>query len=200
MKRATLLLMLILSGSFTLLPGCAATPPNIQEYLLRTEPPVSPGVARTNDKGNVILKPIWVAPYLDRRGIVVETASNQLTEARYQIWAEPLTTALRRVLQVTIGQSTERSVRVDHVAEDALSVAVDVQIFRFHGDLDGNVTLVAEWILSAAGSTGTRYQFSRSQRTSTEGYDGLVDTYLQLANQLGNTIGDSIKRFPQPGR
>ena len=188
MKQAITLIVLI-----ALLQACASTTPVTSEYLLRA--PTLPEHSAGTFRGSVTLNPIWVATYLDREGIVIETSAHQITEARYQRWAEPLTTSLQRVLQVEIERSANVRVNTASTSGPESDLSIDVRVYQFHGDLNGKVKLVAEWSLQRTGASdeGSSYQFSRSAATAAEGYPALVETQLSLATQLAARIGTSVR-------
>ena len=188
MKQAITLFVLI-----ALLQACASTAPVTNEYLLRA--PTLPENTAGTFHSSVTLGPIWVAPYLDRGGIVIETSAHQITEARYEQWAEPLAAALQRVLQVEIERSARVRVNTASTSGPESELSIDVRVYQLHGDLNGKVKLVAEWSLqpTGAGDEGSSYQFSRSAATTAEGYPALVETQLNLATQLADRIGASVR-------
>jgi uncharacterized lipoprotein YmbA len=189
MKQAIAVIVLL-----TLLQACASSAPVTNEYLLRA-PALPESTAGALDR-RVTLNPIWVASYLDREGIVVATSPHQITEARYQQWAEPLATSLQRVLQVEIARSANARVNTESTSGPESKLSINVRVYQYHGDLNGKVKLVAEWSLHPAGSRdgGTSYQFSSTMTTAAEGYPALVETQLALATQLAGRIGNSVRK------
>lgn len=185
MKQAILGLTLILAA-------CAAAPPQSREYLLR--PPLPEESAAYAARGPAVsLNAIWLAPYLDRGGIVLESAPNQLIEARNERWAEPLGMSLQRILQVDIARGGGVQVDLGPARREGSALAIDVRIYQFHGDLDGRVRLVAEWSLTAPGGASQRFQFSQTRLSTAEGYPAIVAAQLALARQLGEAIGASLR-------
>lgn len=188
MKQATALLILI-----ALLQACASTPAVTNEYLLRTPTPQE-NSSRTF-RSSVTLNPVWVASYLDRGGIVIATSAHQITEARYERWAEPLPASLQRILQVEIARTAHVRVNTESTSGPESELIINVRVYQFHGDLDGKVRLVAEWSLLRAGASdgGRRYEFAHSLPTAAKGYPALVEAQLSLATQLATRIGASVR-------
>ena len=180
MKRALLALGLLLQA-------CASGTPTTNEYLLRDATAPAPTRAGTAE---VALNSVWVAPYLDRAGIVVETAPLQIVEARYERWAEPLGESLRRLLQVEIAR-TAGVVDTAAAGREGSELGVDVSVHEFHGDISGTARLIAEWTLQGRQGAARRFQFARSEQTQGDGYPALVASQLSLARQLGAAIGQS---------
>jgi hypothetical protein len=186
MGRPMLIIVLVIIGA------CASPSSPPVEYLLR--PPLDEHVGAVPDPHHAALARLSVAPYLDQDGLVVETADLQIQVARQHRWAEPLSHALRHLLQSGIARASGTAVadlqsgRVDH------EVAIDVDIHRLHGSLRGRVVLAAEWWLRDArtGRVIGRYEFVRSAQTSENGYDAMVRAHVTLLEQLSAAIAESL--------
>jgi len=103
------------------------------------EAPQASGIDRI-----VIVGPIDFPSYLDRRGIVTRTGSNELKVARFELWGEPLQDDFSRVL----GQNLSSLIPGTGVVSfpwkgPSLNVAyrLAAQVQRFGSEVDGNVHL-----------------------------------------------------------
>lgn len=189
MKSALPVLIVLLGAG-----GCAATPAPPIEYLLQPAPADPAGLTSHTDFA-VAIGRVAIAPYLDRDGIVVETADRRLAVARDHRWAEPLQHSLRRLLQTGIAEASGQAVAADaQNARGGAGLVVDVGIQRFHGTEAGRVTLVADWtVRQAAGDRIVgHHQLVRDVLTEADGYDALVRAHLDLAGQLASAIASTV--------
>ena len=174
--------------------GCASTPaPAPAEYLLR--PPVEESARPLQQPPGAALGRVTVAPYLDRPGIVVETGGPRIQVARNHRWAEPLPQALRRTLQLGIGQASGRAVADRQHEPGGAEVVVDVDVERLHGTLEGKVTLAANWQLRDArtGRVLGRHELVRSTLTGESGYDAMVSAQIDLLQALAQAIARTLE-------
>ena len=179
-KRSVLLVLL--------LAGCGSQPLDQHEYLLRPERGAEP--APTAEV--VRLGKVAIASYLDQDGIVLQTSSAEIHSGRQHTWAEPLDNAIHRYLQVAIGARAGVVVEVAPLTTRQPKPEIEVRIHQLHGSTDGDVRLVAEWVLSAEG-TAEIHQFDRSVRQSADGYSALVDAHRYLLDELAAAIAAGLE-------
>ena len=144
----SLLLIVILLAA-----GCSSTMPEVTQYLLRTD---SPNKLDTNGEPTVGLGQLSVASYIDRLGLITETAEGGVHAARYHRWAEPLRESLRTFLANEIAASANIPVRArtsgDTDRKRGLTQLIDIRIDQLHGASNGNATLVAYWAIVDPGN------------------------------------------------
>lgn len=177
-----------------LLAGCASAPAQrAAEYLLGPSLPMEQA-ATVGARPGAALARVTVAPYLQRHGIVLETAERRLETARNHRWAQPLDQSMRRLLQLAIAGTSGLTVAAD--PEDAVNpeYLIDVDVYRFHGTVDGQVQLVADWRLRSADdrTVAARHHFAERTATTDAGYGALVRAHAVLAEDLGAAIGRSL--------
>ncbi|TNF84978.1 MAG: membrane integrity-associated transporter subunit PqiC [Gammaproteobacteria bacterium] len=173
-----------------LLAGCAGSPPvQDHDYLLRPQK-----LTVTSGSRSVVqLKPVVVAPYLDQKGMVLQTGSSEIQVARHHRWAEPLDEAVERYLQVSIANQAGvavESVPLTTLEEDA---TVTIRINQLHGTKSGRVRLVADWKVDRADLEPMLYSFDESVTQATDGYPALVDAHAELLDRLGGAIARSLE-------
>lgn len=176
--------------------GCTSTPPAPAEYLLR--PALQETVRAVEQTPQLALGRVSLPPYLERDGIVLETGDRRVQAARDHRWAEPLSRALRRMLQTGVARASGRSVAdlqngdVEHV------LVIDVDVHQFHGTVNGTVTLAADWALrdQRTGRVLQRHEFVRRTPTRERGYDALVAAHASLLDELAEAIAAAL---PGPG-
>lgn len=187
MKALTSILLVAL----TVCAGCASSPPEKHEYLLR------PQVSSTSYAAapTIALDKVEIAPYLDHQGIVLETSPGQVDTATHHRWADPLSFSIRRYLQVALMQEMGQNVASTFESGGDVTTRVDVFIHQLHGSVTGTVRLVAEWKITGADVDGgsVNGQYSGSTTIAGDGYGEIVTAHSKLLDQLANSISAELK-------
>jgi len=191
MKRITLVLVL-----FTL-AGCASAPPERSYYLLRAEVPNDLAAAPPAPAAGLGLFP--VAAYLDRAGVVVEVGENQVREARFPLWAEPLDRGIRTYLSDRIAAQLGYRLETGPGSVGPIRYRIDVSVEEFHGSLDGETKLVARWSVRDLedDSLTLSRRFSQQSRQSDDGYASVVKSQLALLDDLAAEIAQGLTDLDQ---
>jgi uncharacterized lipoprotein YmbA len=183
---------MLLSGLLTCL-GCASAPPAQKtEFLLRPQTiSVQDSMQPTIGLGRV-----EVAPYLDHGGIAFETAPGEINIAEHHRWADPLNFAIRRYLQVSVGQAAGQNVAGSLTAPDGVETEIDVLVHQFHGSVSGRVVLVAEWQIhsSTPDEVQAYRQFSATETVRGDGYAEVVRAHAALLDELAASIAGELRR------
>lgn len=195
-KRYLRVALMALAGVY--LSSCASEPdiPETNYYLLRSDARLNSGEQAS--PATLGIGRVVAAEYLNQSGIVVITQDNKVRPARQHLWAEPLESSIRTFLRDEIASRVDYPVSGDPSRRLYWKHRIDVDIDRFHGTLDGQVTLVASWILLDATSLVelARYRYERNANTSRDGYDALVATQTELLSDLAKAIADSLDVLP----
>jgi len=109
---------------------------------------------------------------------------------------------MRRLLQLTIAAASSLGVAAEPAGGRHPHWLIGVDIYRFHGSVDGHVQLVAEWQLRRAddGTIAARHHFAESTATTAPGYRALVRAHAGLAGELGAAIGRSLAAVEDQGQ
>lgn len=191
MKRITLVLVLVT------LAGCASAPPERSYYLLRAEVPNDLAAAPPGTAAGLGL--IQVAAYLDRAGVVVEVGANQVREARFHLWAEPLDRGIRIYLSDRIASQLGYRLETGPGSVGPIRYRIDVSVEEFHGALDGETRLVARWSVRDLedDSLTLSRRFSKKSRQSGDGYASLVQSQLTLLDDFAAEIAQALTDLDQ---
>jgi uncharacterized lipoprotein YmbA len=177
--------------AIVVLAGCASSPPETHDYLLR------PQISTTNydTEPTIALDKIEIAPYLGYKGIVLETSPGQVDTATHHRWADPLDFSIRRYLQVALMQETGQNVASTFDSTDTVTKRVDVSIHQLHGSVTGRVKLVAEWQITSADADDatTNGQYSGSETIAGDGYGEIVKAHADLLDHLASSIAAELK-------
>jgi uncharacterized lipoprotein YmbA len=157
------------------------------DYLLRPAPLT--GAAQSQEP--VRLLRVDIAPYLDQDGIVLQTGAAEIHAGRQHVWAEPLDDSIRRYLQVAVSRAANVVVEVPPLGTAGDRAELVVRIHQLHGDLAGQVRLVAEWTVRGGEEEGL-FRFEQSVVQRGEGYPALVDAHAELLDGLAEAIAASL--------
>lgn len=181
------------------LAGCGGTPVQEPElYLLRSDSSGASGGA--GEVTAVSLGNVQVANYINRSGIVLETANGTLRPARYHLWAEPLREGLRTFLADEISGFLGRPVRPANYGDtdwrESTTALIDIHIEELHGTADGAATMSARWAVidPSARRVTAEYEFDREEMLATDGYPALVAAEKRLLRDLAEAIAQSLSQ------
>ena len=132
------------------------------------------------------LGPIKLPPYLDRPEVVTRAASNRLELSKDDRWGESLqngfTRAMERDLAAQAG--TQNIVAFPWYATVHIDMQVEIDVYRFETDGQGNANLSAKWTLLDPTGNILYTQESNLTQPSKPGDD------TEAAAALSRTIGD----------
>ena len=182
MNRATLLLILVCLGA------CSSQPPKTNYYLLRSDSDFSTRtLAPATD---FALGNVYIAPYIDQRGLLMETPEGDLKPARYNLWAEPLYEGVSLFMVKEIASKSGTDLLPTAVRPGI--GAINLRIDQLHGTNDGYARLVAYWWLEREGELISAHQFGEQLALAGDGYAALADAEKQLLSQLAGRIAESL--------
>jgi uncharacterized lipoprotein YmbA len=186
MKRVTL----TICCSLVLLTACGSQPVEKRKYTLhpvteKTELLSAPTIA---------LGKIDLAPYLRHEGLVIETNSGEVMNAKHNLWAEPLSYSVRRYLQVQLRQSMGSPVALHSENSGNITQTLDIVIHQFHGTESGTITIVASWRVRNAedDASDTASEFVATEKLTSDGYPALVRGHKLLLNALAREIAAAL--------
>lgn len=140
-------------AALALAVGCAHTAPTRFYLLKATAEKPTPGPAA--DGPSVVIEPVQVAAYLDRRQIVSRLGDGEVHVAEFHQWAEPLADGVRRVLVEDLSRrlSSQRVWAGDPVVAQSGGLRVRLMLLRFDRAPGEPLVLTAHWSV-AAGAGG----------------------------------------------
>lgn len=183
MIRGALLLLTLLA-----LAGCSSQSIEPEYYLLRSE--VETTTRSLQPVENFALGKITIAPYLDQRGLLIETESGDLRPARFHLWAEPLYEGVRLFLLKEVSANLGKDLLPYPSTPN--TTTINARIDQLHGTNDGRAKLVAYWWFERSGDIFSAYQFGEYQSLSSSGYAELARAEKALLSQLAAKIALSV--------
>lgn len=171
-----------------LLAACAGTPAEQHYYLLRSD---TPAVTRALEPASYRLGGVSVAQYIDRAGLLLETAPGQIRPARNHLWAEPVQEGIRALLAAEISHALGRD--IPPLAPTDANPTIRVRIDQLHGTLAGEAKLVAVWSVAQGDTILVAEQFAESMPLPRDGYAALAGAQKALLTQLARRIAANLK-------
>ena len=178
-------LMFLLS---VVLAGCSA-PARERFYTLDApEPPVA-----APEAASVAVGPVSVPEMVDRAQLVVRTTANEVIIAEQARWAEPLRTAIGRVVAANL--AAELGMRLAGPARNAdADYRVTLDILRFDSGPDQAVLIDAAWtVIGAKGVRRTGRSVVR-EKVATKFYDALAASHSAALAAISREIAAAIKK------
>jgi uncharacterized protein len=184
--------------------GCgvlSAKPDPTRFYLLAPITDATPAGAT----GLVIgLGPIVLPPYLQRPELATRVGPNEVRFREFDRWAGSLPSQVASVLgeDLRLSLGTDRIVPFPWYSGTALDVVVEIQVFRFELDRDGQVHLSAHWRLKdPAHSTDLKAaDADLREPVGTGGADATVAALSRVLGQLAHEIAEAVVATRPSGR
>ena len=194
MRRLVILALAVCLGGCALLEYGGLldrTPPPKRLHKLETTAKQAEGPVKPLAIG---VGPVTLPGYLDPVRLVTRVRPDTLEAAPDDGWSEPLDRALLRVL----GEDLARLIPVERTAvqptrkDRKVQYQVIVEISRFDGPLNGDLTLVARWRLLDGGAKEVANKETRVTRPSGGTYPAIAAGYGLMLEGLGRAIAAEI--------
>lgn len=176
------------------LAGCAGNAAKENYYTLAAPPSSAP--LATGVTPSIYVGPVSVPEAVDRTPLVLRTSANQVEISDTDRWAEPLKTAIPRVLADVISRElgTQRVMASRQASALPVDFRVAVEIQRFESSLDEGASLDALWTI-----TGPKAAAPRSGRTmaqepaTTRDPAGIAAAHSRALARLGRDIAAALR-------
>lgn len=187
----------VLAGALLLsLAACSSqSGPTVHNYLL--QPPGLSAVPTQVSK-IIVVGNVDMSPFLAGSGVVQQREVNEVFEARYHRWAEPLSAQLQRQLRQALQQQLPDSTWLSlqgsaHLR--SLDYRLDMQVDQFHLKLDGTAAVSGQWQLrDAAQGFVAAGDFSQSESLAADGYTALVEALQRAWHRALEDVASDLTR------
>lgn len=184
------LLVFVLLG----LMACGSNPVEDHYYsLVLAADDVMAPVGTEESKAHLIVGPVRLPEYLNRRGLAMQIDANQIQTANHHFWAEPLEEAISKVLVRDIANLAS-GVTVDRDAgrwTDSGDCRLRIEFDKFHATDQSRVVSSGRYWVSSSDSD-VKQEFEVTQTLSADGHANAVAALRRslatLATQITNTI------------
>lgn len=196
MKRAHwTLALLVLCLGISAAPGCQSMR-SPSYYVLVSVPPTPPAAPPTAPGALVVVDPIIVPGYLDRRPLVSRPSPGELSFSRDDRWSEDLSENASRVLadNLALRIPSDRVGVLQPGSPQQDGTRLRVEISRFERSADGDVELIARWSLRRQSEPQPHLTRRSTFRVKAEGTNApaTVRAMSQALAALADEIRDSL--------
>ncbi len=176
------------------LMACGSNPVEDHYYslVLAADDVIAP-VHTEETRAHLIVGPVQLPEYLNRRGLAIQIDSNQIQTANHHFWAEPLEEAISKVLVRDIAILAS-GVTVDRDAgrwTDSGDCRLRIEFDKFHATDRSRVVSSGRYWVSSSDSD-VKQEFETTQTLSADGHANAVAALRRslatLAMQITNTI------------
>lgn len=182
-----------------LLAAACGTPPKDYFYALGGD--AAPARAKSTAAYHVAVGPVSVPDMVDRPQLVLRTASNQVTLAEQSRWAEPLRSAIPRVVSGNLAQALldARLSVYPQAGSDGADVRVRIDIQRFESTLGEGVLVEANWTVREKDSVLSGHSLAR-ERAPGKDHEALVTAHGAALRAISSDIAGAIRDMPRGSR
>ena len=179
--------------ALALVAGCGTTP---RESFYMLEAPPAPAPAALTSTLSIYVGPVVVPEAVDRTPMVIRTSPNQVDVEDFHRWAEPLKTAIPRVLAEDLmrelGTPRVAASRAASLLPTDYRVAIEVQ--RFESSLAEGATLDALWtITSAKGSPPRTGRTLAHEAVDSPTHAAIAAAHSRALARLARDIATAIR-------
>ncbi|HLH75998.1 MAG TPA: PqiC family protein [Candidatus Binataceae bacterium] len=197
------LLLLSLSLFAPLVAACSsllAPVPDRTSYYILTPIAASATSPSTGSELTIGLGEIHLPAYLDRREMVTRIDANRLKIADNDLWAEPLSAAVRSVLNENLAQllGPVRIVNYPWYSSTHVDYAVTLNATNFQCDTGRQCRVDAQWSISnQAGQMVCQGHSAITLTADSDSASAQAAALSQALGQMSRQIADSVSQASQ---
>ena len=177
-----------------LLAACGSSPAKQSFYTLSVAAPASVPAASASNT-SVYVGPVTVPESVDRIPMVIRTSPNQVEISDDHRWAEPLKSAIPRVLAEVLMRElgTPRVMATRVGASQPVDYRVAVEIQRFDSSPAQGAAIDALWTVTPAKGAARSGRSSVVEPASPGDPGGLAAAHSRALERIGGEIASSIR-------
>lgn len=186
-----------LSVVISLLVGCGSSPRETFYTLSAGASSETAAAAATKSAPSVAVGPVTLPEVVDRPQFVVHLAANRVAILEQQRWAEPLKSAIPRVIGENLGHllgtSKVSSYPQVPVGEPDFRVHVDIQ--RFETAPGGPVTVDTNWTVRRGTDEPRAGQSLVRESAGGESYEAVAGAFSRALLTVSHAIAEAIRAY-----
>jgi hypothetical protein len=194
MSRNSFLIIVLLG-----LTACGSNPLQDHYYsLVLAADDVTAPVRTEEATAHLIVGPVRLPEYLNRRGLAIQIDANQIQTANHHFWAEPLEEAISKVLVRDIADLAS-GVTVDRDAgrwTDSGDCHLRIEFDKFHATDQSRVVSSGRYWVSSS-DANIKQEFAVTQTLFADGHAHAVAALRRSLRTLATQITDSVESNPQ---
>ena len=179
-----------------LLVAACGTAPKESFYTLSTD--AAPMAASTSPQLAIFVGPVAVPEDVDRAPIIVRIGPNKVDLLEDHRWAEPLKSAIPRVLAEGLMRElgTPRVFASRQGANQTVDYRVAVEVRRFESSLDTGASIDAVWTVTNAKGVTRSGRSVLSEPASSRDLQAVAAAHSRALGRMAGEIAAGIRAFP----
>jgi uncharacterized lipoprotein YmbA len=187
-------------GAALLAAGCGSAPKE-SFYVLgsapqptASTPSAAPAAAQAL---SVFVGPVTIPEDVDRAPLVMRTGPNQVEILDLHRWAEPLKSAIPRVLAEELMRElgTTRVFASRQGASQAVDYRVAVEVRRFESSLETGAVIDAVWTVTSAKGGSRSGRSVLAEPAGSRDFQGVAAAHSRLLGRLAGEIAAGVRAF-----
>jgi uncharacterized lipoprotein YmbA len=178
-----------------LLAACAVGPAAKEQYFTLSAP--TPGVTPpASESPSIYVGPVTVPEAVDRPSMVLRTSPNQVDVSDDYRWAEPLRSAIPRVIGDTLARElgTARVLTSRAASATPVDISVAIEVQRFDSSLTDGSTIDAVWSVKNVASGKSRNGRSVVHEAAASGDPaGIAAAASRALERIGREIAQAVR-------
>jgi uncharacterized lipoprotein YmbA len=171
-----------------LLTACVGNPPRERFFTLEApEPPLA-----AEGAPSIAVGPVSVPDVVDRPQFVVRVGANQVALNEQARWAEPLKSAIARVVAANVASAL--SGRVVNARDSAVDHRVTLDVQRFESTPGDSVLIDATWTVVHENAQRRTGRSVASQKVAGKDYDALAAAHSAALAAISKEIAAAIQK------
>ena len=179
-------------AALLLAAGCGSTP---RESFYMLEAPAAAPPASLTSSLAVYVGPVVVPEAVDRTPMVIRTSPNQVDVEDFHRWAEPLKTAIPRVLAEDLmrelGTPRVGASRAASLLPVDFRIAIEVQ--RFESSLADGATIDALWTITPKNGTARTGRTLAHEAVESPSHAAIAAAHSRALATIAKDIAAAIK-------
>ena len=155
------------------------------------------GTTAATSNVSIFVGPVSVPESVDRTQMVLRTGANEVEVSEQYRWAEPLKSAIARVIAETLTRElgTQRVLTSRSAAALAVDYRVAIELQRFDSSLTDGATIDALWTITPAASRGGAVRTGRTRVTEPASGDpaSLAAAHSRALDRVGRDIAAALR-------
>jgi uncharacterized protein len=155
------------------------------------------GAAAATSNISIFVGPVAVPESVDRSQMVLRTGANEVEVSERYRWAEPLKSAVPRVIAETLTRElgTQRVLTSRSAAALATDYRIAIEVQRFDSSLTEGATIDALWTITPAAARGGSVRTGRTRVTEPASGDpaSLAAAHSRALAKVGRDIAAALR-------
>ncbi len=180
----------------TVLVGCGGGAAVRESFYTLSAPTGSAAAAATSNV-SIFVGPVSVPESVDRSQMVLRTGANEVEVSEKYRWAEPLKSAVPRVIAETLTRElgTQRVLTSRSAAALQVDYRVAIEVQRFDSSLTEGATIDALWTITPSAAKGGSVRTGRTRVTEPASGDPatLAAAHSRALDKVGRDIAAALR-------